>query len=113
ARDASEGGDLMAALQGTKQGLDSGKGLREIAGYAPAEHPLAMKQLEMAHDDALERAAAAKEPAEKAAAQAEARAIEQQMTAVGKKPGAVEDVAVMAPAVHRLEKAAAELTEAL
>jgi hypothetical protein len=108
-----EGGDLMAALQGTKQGLDSGKGLREIAGHAPAEHPLAMKQLELAHDDALERAAAAKEPAEKAAAQAEARAIEQQMTAVGKKPGAVEDVAVMAPAVHRLEKAAAELTEAL
>lgn len=113
ARATSEGGDLMSALQGTKQGLDSGKGLREIAGHAPAEHPLAMKQLEMAHDDALERVAAAKEPAEKAAAQAEARAIEQQMTAVGKKPGAVEDVAVMAPAVHRLEKAATELTEAL
>lgn len=79
----------------------------------PAEHPLAMKQLELAHDDALERATTATEPAAKEAAQAEAKAIEQQMTAVGKKPGAVEDVAVMAPAVHRLEKAATELTEAL
>lgn len=77
------------------------------------QHPLAVKQLEVAHDAAVERAAAAKDPAERAAAEAEARTIEQQMTAVGSKPGAVEDVAALAPVVHRLEKAAADLTEAL
>lgn len=76
-------------------------------------HPLAAKKLEMAHDAAVERAAAATDPAVRREAQAEAQSIEKQMTSVGARPGAVEDVAVMAPVVHRLEKAAAELTETL
>lgn len=89
---------------------------REWAERAPAMregHPLAVKQLEMAHDAALERAATAAEPAERAAAAAEAQAIEKQLTRVGARPGAVEDIAALAPAVTRVEKAAAALSEAL
>lgn len=77
------------------------------------EHPLATKQLEMAHDAALERAATAADPAERAAAVQEAKAIEKQITQVGARPGAVEDIAAIAPAMTRVEKAAAALTEAL
>jgi hypothetical protein len=80
---------------------------------AQSGHPLDVKQLEMAHDAAVERAATATEPAERAAATAEAQAIEKQITAVGARPGAVEDVAAMAEVVTRVEKAAAKLTESL
>jgi hypothetical protein len=86
---------------------------RYRATSAPEPHPLDIKRLEMAHDDALERAATAADPAERAAATQEAQAIERQMTQVGARPGAVEDIAALAPAVTRVEKAAAALTEAL
>lgn len=76
-------------------------------------HPFEVKRLEMAHDDALERAATAADPAERAAAAQEAQVIEKQITQVGARPGAVEDIAALAPAVTRIEKAAAALTEAL
>lgn len=99
---------LEALLQGTKERLDAGQAMRDIA-----EHPMSIKGLEMAHDAALERVAAATEPEIKQAAEREVRKIEEQMTRVGSRPGAVEDVAALAPAVHRLEKAAADLTEAL
>lgn len=78
-----------------------------------AAHPLSIKRLEIAHDDAMDRAVAATDPAERQAAAVEAKAIEQQMTAVGKRPGAVEDVAAMARVITRVEKAAADLTEAV
>lgn len=102
-----------------------GRAMREEGSHAAAlakverewaergGHPLDIKRLEMAHDAALERAATAAEPAERAAAAQEAQAIEKQMTQVGARPGAVEDVAALAPAVTRVEKAAAALTEAL
>jgi hypothetical protein len=80
---------------------------------ARGEHPLDVKRLEMAHDAALERAATAADPAERAAAAQEAQVIEKQITQVGARPGAVEDIAALAPAVTRVEKAAAALTEAL
>lgn len=79
----------------------------------PTGHPLSAKRLEMAHDAAVERAATATDPAERAAATADAEAISKQLTAVGKRPGAVEDVAAAAPVVTRYERAAAKLTEAL
>lgn len=77
------------------------------------EHPLSVKNLEMAHDAALERAATAVEPAERVAAQEEAAAIEKQLTGVGARPGAVEDVAAMAHVTTRFERAAADLTEVM
>jgi hypothetical protein len=79
----------------------------------PGGHPFEVKRLEMAHDEALERAATAANPAERAAATQEAQAIEKQIAQVGARPGAVEDIAALAPAVTRIEKAAAALTEAL
>lgn len=76
-------------------------------------HPLAAKQLEMAHDAALDRVAAATSAEERSAAQAEVKAIEKQITKVGARPGAVEDVAAMAHVTTRVEAAAAKLTEAM
>lgn len=110
---AGDSGDLMAALQGTKEGLDSGKGLREIGGHAPASHPLAVKQLEVAHEAAVERAATALEPAERAAAEREAAAIEQHLSQVSARPGAIEDIAAVADAATKYEASGARLTEAL
>lgn len=101
-----EEGSHAAAL--AKVEREWGERMAESGG-----HPLAVKQLEMAHDAALERAATAADPAERAAAAQEAAVIEKQMTQVGARPGAVEDVAALAPAVTRVEKAAAALTEAL
>jgi hypothetical protein len=110
ARRAKHDTELEAMLRGTKQRLDAGEAMRDIAR---GEHPLAVKRLEMAHDAAAERAATATEPEVKQAAEAEVKAIEAQLTRVGARPGAVEDVAAVAPVVARLEKAAADLTEAL
>lgn len=104
----SGGGDLEALLRSTKQKLDEGSGMREMAG-----HPFSAKQLEAAHEAAIERAAAATTPAEAHAAEAEAHAIEQHLTAVGARPGAVEDVAAVAHVATRYEKAGADLAEAL
>lgn len=78
-----------------------------------AQHPLAVKQLEVAHDAAVERAATATDPAIKRAAIEEASAIERQLTAVGARPGVVEDVAAVAPVMTKYEEASANLTEAL
>jgi ADP-ribosyltransferase exoenzyme/acetyltransferase (GNAT) family protein len=113
-----EGGDLLAALQGTKQGLDSGKGLRQLGGAAMvsdqvAAHPLAVKQLEIAHEAAVERAAAATEPAERAAAEREAAVIEDHLSRVSARPGAIEDIAAVADAATKYEKSGARLAEAL
>jgi len=84
---------------------------REWAGRSG--HPLDVKRLEAAHEAALEREATAATPAERAAASQEAQVIEQQLTAVGARPGAVEDVAAVAPVVTRYERASARLAEAL
>src|SRR6201994_957272 len=43
--------DLERALRGTKEGLDSGKSMRDLRmAKGTGEHPLAVQQLEMAHD---------------------------------------------------------------
>lgn len=114
--------DLETLLRGSNYALEQGATMREMAqaeaavrrqlGEA-AGHPLSVRSLEQAHDAAVERAAAATESAERTAATADAKAIEQQLTAVGKRPGAVEDVAAAAPVVTRYERAAAKLTETL
>jgi hypothetical protein len=102
-----------------------GRAMREegshAAGLAKVErewaersgHPLAVQRLEAAHEAALEREATAATPAERAAASHEAQAIERQLTAVGARPGAVEDVAAIADVVTKYEKSSARLTEAL
>lgn len=77
------------------------------------QHPLDIKTLELAHDDALARAAAASDPIAKRLATNEAKAIEAELSLVGARPGAVEDVAAMAPVITRLEKASTEMTEAV
>lgn len=100
--------DLESRLRGTRDALSRGASMRDLAA-----HPLDFKRLEIAHDAALDRAAAATEPAARKEAIAEARSIEQQLTAVGARPGAVEDVAAMAKATTRLERAAADMVEAL
>lgn len=106
--------DLERALRGTKEGLDSGKSMRDLRmAKGTGEHPLAIKQLELAHDEALDRAAAAPDPVTRSQAMREAKAIEREMTKVGARPGAVEDVAAMAGVVTKVEKAGTELTEAL
>lgn len=104
---------------------DIGARLRDAIGKEPRksyaargkavaqEHPYALKRLEAAHDAAVERAAAATEPLERAAAEQEVAAIEQHMTAVGARPGAVEDIAAVAPALTKYESASADLVEAL
>lgn len=106
--------DLERALRGTKEGLDSGKSMRDLRmAKGTGEHPLAIKQLELAHDEALDRAAAAPDPVTRSQAMREAKAIEREMTKVGARPGAVEDVSAMAGVVTKVEKAGTELTEAL
>jgi hypothetical protein len=82
-------------------------------GEVKAARDRGVRQLEQAHDAAMERAATATDPAERAEASQEAQVIEQQLTAVGARPGAVEDVAAVAPVVTRYERASARLAEAL
>jgi hypothetical protein len=88
----------------------AGKAFRAARAEA---HPLSVAKLEQAHEAAVERAAAATSPAEQVAAEREVHAIEQQLTAVGKRPGAVEDVAAVAQAATKYEKSSARLAEAL
>jgi hypothetical protein len=76
-------------------------------------HPLSVQQLEVAHDAALERAVTAVESTERATATADAKVIEQQLSTVGARPGAVEDIAAVGETVTRYERAAAKLTDAL
>lgn len=71
------------------------------------------KPLEAAQDAALERAAIATDPAERAVATAEAHELERQLAHVGAEPGAVEQIAAVADAVTKYERASAKLTEAL
>lgn len=90
----------------------AGKAFREARASKDA-HPLSAAKLEQAHEAAVERAAAATTPAEQVAAEREVHAIEQQLTSVGKRPGAVEDVAAVAQAATKYEKSSARLAEAL
>jgi hypothetical protein len=113
-------GSAMAGDEARAQGQAMAERIARKAarpGYAVQRvergHPMALRRLADAHESALERAAAATSTVEQQTAVAEAKAIEQQMTAVGARPGAVEDVAAMAKVVTRIEKAAAELTEAI
>lgn len=80
---------------------------------ADRTHPLSIQQLESAHEVAVERAAAALEPAERAAAEREVASIERQMTKVGARPGAVEDIAAVSEAATKYEQSSARLAEAL
>lgn len=80
---------------------------------ADEAHPFAAKQLEQRLDAAHELAVHAPDAATRESALAEAATIERQLTAVGARPGAVEDAALMAPIATRYEKASAAMTEAL
>lgn len=107
-------GKTARDAQGEVRKLESDEARRlETSQAGSREHPLAVKQLEMAHDAALERAATAADPIAKREATAEAHAIEKQLTSVGARPGAVEDVAAMAKVTTRVEKAAADLVESM
>lgn len=111
-------GPTAGGYEGSRMAAEERAGLAEheasrAARGAKGEHPMAVKQLEAAHDAALEREASAATPGERAAASREAQAIERQLTAVGARPGAVEDVAAVAAIVTKYEKASARLTEAL
>lgn len=78
------------------------------------EHRRVYRRLELAQDAAFERAAVAAEPAERAAALAEARGIEQQLTGMGPAPAAAsDDIARLAPAITKYERKSAELVESL
>lgn len=106
--------DLERALRGTNDRLGKGESMREIRATAPAEmHPLAVQRLEMAHDAALERAVSAPDAATRSEAIREAKTIERELTKVGARPGAVEDVAAMATVTNKLEKTAADMVDAV
>lgn len=105
--------DLERQLRGTRDGLASGATIGEVRQAGAALHPLDVRRLETAHDDALDRAATAENDLERRRALNDAHAIEQQLSKVGARPGPVEDIAAMARVTTRLEKAAAEMTEAL
>lgn len=78
------------------------------------EHRRVYRRLELAQDAALERAVVAAEPAERAAALAEAHGIEQQLTGMGPAPAAAsDDIARIAPAITKYERKSAELVEVL
>lgn len=133
--------DLEALLRGTSERVASGESLKSIGAPAVAEYASAkaaksqafreraafkeragigsarrdykVKQLEIAHDAAIDRVATATDPVERAAATAEANAIEQQLTAVGRPRSAPDDIARLAPAIEKYERKSADLTEAL
>lgn len=99
-----------------------GRAMREEGSHAAAlakverewsamsVHPLSVAKLEHELDAATERAAIATEPTERAAAEQEARTIEEHLSRVGARPGAVEDIAAFAATVTKYERASAKLT---
>lgn len=102
-----------------------GRAMREEGSHAKAlakverewaemgGHPMAVAKLERDLDAAVERAAVAADPVEQAVAQQEVRALEEQLSQVGARPGALEDVAAAAEVITKYERAAAKLTEEL
>lgn len=99
-------GDAAAAEAAARRQL-------EATGIQRPGHPLSVGELEQAQDAALTRAASAADPIERAAALEDAQVIEQQLSGVSARPGAVEDVAAIAPAVTKYEETSAKLVEAL
>jgi hypothetical protein len=86
---------------------------KERAGIGSARRSYKVKQLEIAHDAAIDRAATAIDPAERATATYEANAIEQQLAIAGRASSAPDDIARLAPAIEKYERKSAELTEGL
>lgn len=122
----TEPDSLTGLLRGTQEKLAAGESMKAIGAPVRGEYqaakagkrqewrernaPMAreeisankMRDLEIAHDAAIDRGAID-----------EARAIEQQMTVAGRRPGAVDDVALVAPAITKYERKSAEIAEAL
>lgn len=76
-------------------------------------HPLSVAKLESDLDAATQLAEHADDQATRVAAQAKIDAIEEQLSRVGARPGAVEDVAAIAEVATKYEQASARLSEAL
>ncbi len=101
---------LEEQLAATQAKLSEGSTLAEI-GRTRTAHPTSPKQLEQAYDDLVERAAQATDAGTKQQLLREADAIEQQF---GPRAGnAVDDATNMADVTTRLEKANADVVEAL
>lgn len=92
---------LESAQQAIQRGATAGTNRRAI------------RQLEVAQDGALERAAVAADPAERTAALAEAHAAERQLAGMGVMPAAHDDIARLAPAITKYERKSAALVEGL
>lgn len=107
-----EEGSHAAALAKVEREWAEMGGAPAARGALPG-HPLAVEALEKRLDDALEAAQNATTPAEVAAAEQEIRATQEQLTRVGKRPSAVDDVAAVAHAVTNYERTGAKLVEEL
>lgn len=83
------------------------------AGIGEARRNYQVRQLEVAKDAAVERAATATNYIERATATAEAKAIDAQITKLGKMPNVIDDVASVSKAITAYEKSGAELTEGM
>lgn len=83
------------------------------AGIGEARRNYQVRQLEVAKDAAVERAATATNDIERATATAEARAIDAQITKLGKMPNVIDDIASVSKAITAYEKSGAELTEGM
>jgi len=134
---------LTGLLRGTNEKLASGESLQSIGAPSRANYvaeksakaqafrernaPMAKAeaqanreiaerraaQLEVAKDAAIERSAVATNDIERATAMTEAKTIDAQITAVGRMPNAVNDVAKVAKVITAYEKSGAELVDGM